>query len=63
MVVILRSVMAVVRVSFPQGFVPLSLNKNLDKTLQPRTLWPDYSTIDKKNKKRCSLFVDSAPVM
>jgi len=35
----------------------VSLNKNLDKALQPRTLWPDYSALDKKNKKGSSLFL------
>ena len=39
-----------------------SLNKNLDKALQPKTLWLDCSTIDKKNKKHSSLFLDSATV-
>lgn len=35
-----------------------SLNKNLDKALQPRMLWPDCSTTDKENKKGTSLFFD-----
>lgn len=39
-----------------------SLNKNLYKALEPRTLWPDYRTDAKKDKKCSALFLDWATV-